>query len=53
MTDAVFAEYQARGVSSRAAAIITKAERDADPIPCASEGQFTVHGKLADWVVLN
>ena len=53
MTDAVFAEYQARGVSSRAAAIITKAERDADPIPCASEGQFIVHGKLPDWVVLN
>lgn len=53
MTDAVFAEYQARGVPSRAAAIITKAERDADPVPCAGESQFTEHGTLPDWLVLN
>ncbi len=53
MTDAVFAEYQARGVASRAAAIITEAERDADPVPCTGEQQFTVHGTLPDWVVLN
>jgi hypothetical protein len=53
MTDAVFAEYQARGVASREAAIITEAERDADPVPCVSEQQFTVHGTLPDWLVLN
>jgi len=53
MTDAVFAEYQARGVPSRDAAIITEAERDADPVPCVGEQQFTVFGTLPDWLVLN
>jgi hypothetical protein len=53
MTDAVFAEYQGRGVASREAAIITEAERDADPVPCVGEEQFTVHGTLPDWLVLN
>ncbi len=53
MTDAVFVEYQARGVSSREAAIITEAERDADPVPCVNEQAFTVHGTLPDWLVLN
>jgi hypothetical protein len=53
MTDAVFAQYQARGVGSRQAAIITKEERDADPVPCVGEQQFTVRGRLPDWLVLN
>ncbi len=53
MTDAVFAEYEGRGVASRAAAIITAAERDADPVPCVGEEQFTVHGTLPDWLILN
>lgn len=53
MTDAVFAQYQARGVPSRQAAIITEAERDADPVPCVGESQFTVHGTLPDWLTLN
>jgi hypothetical protein len=53
MTDAVFAQYQARGVPSRGAAIITRAERDADPVPCVGEQQFTVHGRLSDWLDLN
>jgi hypothetical protein len=53
MTDAVFAEYQARGVPSREAAIITRVERDADPVPCVGEQQFTVQGTLPGWLVLN
>jgi hypothetical protein len=53
MTDAVFQEYKDRGVSSRNAFIITKEERDADAIPCAGQGQFTVHGTLEDWVILD
>jgi len=53
MTDAVFAQYQARGVPSREAAIITRAERDADPVPCVGEGQFTTQGTLPNWLVLN
>jgi hypothetical protein len=53
MTDSLFALYQARGVASRAAAIITEAERDADPVPCVGEQPFTVHGTLPDWLALN
>jgi len=53
MTDDVFAEYQARGVASREAAIITAEERDADPVPCEAELQFTVHGTLPDWLDLS
>ena len=37
ITDSVFALYKARGVPSREAAIITKEERDADPVPCVGE----------------
>ena len=53
MTDAVFQPYQARGVASRSTMVITKAERDADPVPCVGESQFTVFGTLPQWVVLN
>ena len=53
MTDPVFALYQARGVPSREAAIITKDERDADPVPCVGEQQFPVQGTVPNWVVLN
>jgi hypothetical protein len=53
MTDGVFQPYQARGVASRSAMIITKAERDADPVPCVGESQFTVFGTLPSWVTLN
>jgi hypothetical protein len=53
MTDEVFAEYQARGVPSREAAIITRAERDADPVPCDGQTQFTEHGTIENWLYLN
>jgi hypothetical protein len=53
MTDAVLAEYQARGVQSREAAVISAAERDADPVPCVGEQPFFVSGKLPDWLDLN
>lgn len=53
MSDSVFAQYQARGVLSREAAIITRAERDSDPVPCVGEQQFIVQGKLPDWLALN
>jgi len=37
MDDSVFAVYQARGVPNREAVIISKAERDADPMTCDGE----------------
>jgi hypothetical protein len=53
MTDSVFAQYNTRDVLSREAATITRAGRDADPVPGVGEQQFTVHGTLPDWLVLN
>jgi hypothetical protein len=53
MTDDVFAEYQARGVASREAAIITKEERDADPVPCDAQSRFTEQGTLENWLYLD
>ena len=53
ITDSVFELYHARGVPSRQAAIISKEERDADPVPCVGEEQFTVEGTIPDWLVLN
>lgn len=53
MTDGVFQAYAARGVTSRASAIITQAERDADPLTCNGE-TFTSAGSgaIPDWLVL-
>lgn len=53
MSDDVFAQYQARGIPSREAAMITRAERDADPVPCVGESQFLVTGTLSNWLSLN
>ncbi len=44
MSDEVFAEYQARGITSRAQMTISREEREANPIPCTlndgSGGKF-------------
>ena len=53
MSDDVFARYQGRGVTSRDAAIISRAERDADAVPCSGDAPFTVQGTLPNWVNLN
>ena len=55
MTDSVFQAYAARGVTSRASAIITQAQRDADPLTCnGNGGTFTSTGSgvIPDWLVL-
>jgi hypothetical protein len=41
--------YQARGLNSRNDAIISKAERDADPIACQGEEEFADGGNLENW----
>lgn len=53
MTDSVFQGYAARGVTSRASAIITQSERDADRLTCNGE-TFTSAGSgaIPDWLVL-
>lgn len=53
MTDGLFEYYQARGVTTRAAAIITKEERDADPLVCNEVGgTFIGEGNIENWVYL-
>jgi hypothetical protein len=52
MTDDLFRDYALRGLASRNDAIITKDERDADPLTCDGE-TFSDGGTLENWVVLN
>jgi hypothetical protein len=52
MTDILFQDYQALGMSSRNFGIISEAERDADPLTCDG-GKFTNSGNLENWVTLN
>ncbi len=51
MTDSLFGTYQARGVNSRADAIISKEARDGDPLT-SNGGQFAAPGTLPNWVTL-
>jgi hypothetical protein len=52
ITDSLFQSYQARGVGAQDDMIISKAERDADPLTCDGE-EFTYKGNLENWVILN
>ena len=52
LTDALFQSYQARGLTSRNTAIITKEARDAEPLTCSGE-VFVTRGTLENWVILN
>lgn len=51
ITDSVFSGYATRGVASRAAMVISRAERDGDPLSCAGEA-FVGTGSLESWVAL-
>jgi len=53
ITDDVFQLYQARGVSSRSEFIITKEERDGDPLECTGQEQFVDRGNIENWVHLS
>lgn len=52
ITDSLFARFHDRGLAARAAAIISRAERDADPLTCGAQEAFTSRGSLAGWVQL-
>jgi hypothetical protein len=52
MTDSVFQAHRARGLSSRNAAIISKAARDSAPLVCSGE-TFADDGNLENWITLN
>jgi len=52
MTDRLFACYMSRGVISREELIITKEDRDADPLLPCNGYQFFVHGTIENWVTL-
>lgn len=51
MADTLFHNYTARGARSRVDFIISKEERDADPIPCDG-ARFASDGRLENWFTL-
>jgi hypothetical protein len=51
--DDVFSAYQTRGLNSREDVIISKGERDADPLGCVQHEAFDDSGSLENWVTLN
>ncbi|MFN0182127.1 MAG: hypothetical protein ACKVZ0_25260 [Gemmatimonadales bacterium] len=51
IADSVFSGYATRGVASRAAMVISRAERDGDPLSCVGEA-FIGAGSLGNWVAL-
>ncbi len=51
LSDSLFQQYQARGVTKRSDMIITKEVRDADTLKCAGDA-FLGSGVIEDWVVL-
>lgn len=52
MTDSVFQSYENRGITSRNDVIISRDERDADPLSCNGE-TFTNESSLESWVLLD
>ena len=52
MNDAVFAEYRARGVISRNATIISRMQRNRDPLRCDGDS-FTYTGTIKNLLDLN
>ncbi|MBN2105481.1 hypothetical protein JW835_15690 [bacterium] len=52
ITDSVFQNYQARGLSSRNDVIISEEARNADPLNCNGE-EFKSRGSLENWAILN
>ncbi len=51
MTDELFETYRSRGLQARADAVITRAERDANPLVCSGEA-FAGKGALSNWIQL-
>lgn len=51
MSDSLFQQYTARGISSRSDCIISKSARDADSLRCAGES-FGTGGTIENWVEL-
>lgn len=52
MTDLLFQNLQSRGVGQRDALIISKQQRDSDPLVCEGD-TFLTSGNLENWVTLN
>lgn len=52
MTPSLFTNYQARGIGNRNTFIISKTNRDNDPLTCNGE-DFLTFGTLNNWVILN
>jgi len=53
MTDNLFQSYINRGFNLRDDAIITKEQRDLDPLTCNPDGTFVTEGNIDNWFNLN
>jgi hypothetical protein len=53
MTESLFELYKDRGVSSRSVMMISKEERDADPLTCDGETYVGGSGHIENWVELS
>jgi hypothetical protein len=53
ITDNVFAEYTARGITTRSAMMISRLDRDANPLTCSGDTFTTAVDPLESWVYLN
>ncbi len=52
ISDGLLVQYQLRGLHSREAAIVSREERDADPLTCQGE-EIIDTGNLDHWFILN
>lgn len=52
ITDAIFSQYQSRGVNNRSDMMISKSVRDANPLTCSGD-VFVSSDTLDNWVILN
>lgn len=52
LTDSLFQDYQARGLSGRSELIISKEERNANPLSCQGESFLSTADPLPKWVYL-
>lgn len=54
MPDSLFSKYQSRGINHRDSLVISKADRNNDPLTCDFAGTFTGgNGNLNNWTTVN
>ncbi|MBL7010961.1 MAG: hypothetical protein ISR82_07050 [Candidatus Marinimicrobia bacterium] len=52
LNQSLFENYQARGINSRDELIISKKDRDENPLSCNEDNQFANSGVIENWIIL-